>query len=91
MANTSAASCTYHLPNIIIIIKVFLKHKILSLETKRIHTHTHTHIHTHTGTHTHKHSDYTKQQTPGRLGMDEDAWNRKHGRSTILGKEMFLD
>ena len=23
--------------------------------------------------------------------MDTDAWNRKHGRSTILGKEMFLD
>ena len=23
--------------------------------------------------------------------MDEDAGNRKHGRSTILGKEMFLD
>ena len=27
----------------------------------------------------------------GRLGMDKDARNRKHGRSTILGKEMFLD
>ena len=28
---------------------------------------------------------------PGRLGMDKDAWNRKQGRSTILGTEMFLD
>ena len=23
--------------------------------------------------------------------MDKEAWNRKYGRSTILGKEMFLD
>ena len=26
----------------------------------------------------------------GRLGMNEDVRNRKHGRSTILGKEMFF-
>ena len=43
----------------IIIIKVFLKCKLLSLETI-LSAHTHTHTHTHKGTHTHKHSDNTK-------------------------------
>ena len=27
---------------------------------------------------------------PGRLGVDKDAWNRKHGRSTILGIFYFF-
>ena len=70
---------------LIIIIKVFLKRKILSLETilnAHTHTHTHTHARTHRCTRTHEHSDHTKQQTPGRLGMNKDAWNRKHSRST---------
>ena len=64
---------------LIMIIKVVLKREIVSLETIL-------HTHTHRGTRTHKHSDYTKQQTPGRLGMDKDARNRKRSRSTIWGK-----
>ena len=41
--------------------KVFLKRKILSLETvPSACVRTHTHTHTHTGNHTHKHSDYAK-------------------------------
>ena len=55
--------------NNIIMIKVFIKHKVLSVETilstymhacAHAHTHTHTHRHTHTGTRTHEHTDYTK-------------------------------
>ena len=42
------------------------------------------HIHTQRVSRTHKHSDYTKKQTPGRLGMDKDARNRNHGRSLQL-------
>ena len=90
---------------LIIIIKVFLKREILSLETilsARTHTRTHarTHAHTHTHTHTQAFWPYKAktdtaqngQQTPWRPGMDEASErNRKHGRSTILGKEMFLD
>ena len=44
--------------DLIIIIKVFVKHKILSTETAlsmRAHTHTHKHTHKHAHTHTHTH------------------------------------
>ena len=59
------------LPVVLIIIKVFIKRKILSVETvpyarthahtctymhTHMHTHTHTHAHTHTQTHTHTHT-----------------------------------
>ena len=63
---------------IIIVIKILSPETILSA-----HTHTRTH------THTHKQPGYTKQETPGRLGVDKDAKNRKHGRSTILKKEII--
>ena len=44
-------------------------------------------IHTHPPTHTHtKHSDYTKQQTPGRLGMDKDTRSRKIWQVYNFGK-----
>ena len=53
-----------------------------------------------TGTCTHKHSDFTitklnlhslKRAANGDFRwMKTAAWNRKHGRSTVLGKEMFL-
>ena len=57
------------------------------------------HTHTYRGTRTHKHSDYTKlnictklkmgSKCPGDLEwMKRSAQNRKHGWSTILGKEM---
>ena len=43
-----------------IIIKVFIKYKILSIETiLSAHTHTHTHTHTHKHTNTQEHFDYT--------------------------------
>ena len=75
----------------IIIIKVFLKRKILSLETiLSMRTHTRTQRHPHTQAFWLYKAKYT-QQTPRRLGMDKDTQNRKHSRSTILGKEMFLD
>ena len=80
---------------VLIIITVFLKRKVLPLE--RIHSYTHTDR----VTRTHKHSDHTKlKQTqlktgskrPGDLErMKTSERNRKHGRCTILGKEMFLD
>ena len=44
---------------IIIIVEVFLKHKIFSPETvlrARTHTHTHTHARTHARTHAHTHT-----------------------------------
>ena len=44
------------------------------------------HTHPHTSTPTHKHSDYTKQQMPGRLGMDKDARNRKIWQVCNFGK-----
>ena len=50
-----------------IIIKVFVKRKILSIETilnrqtdRHTHTHTHTHTHARAQAHTHDYSDYTK-------------------------------
>ena len=57
-------------------------------------TRTHTHTHTHTGTRTHEHSDYTKlnlhslKRAANRhlRWMTTAARNRKHGRSTVLGK-----
>ena len=87
---------------VIIIIKVFLKRKILSLETYSMcaHTHTHTHPHTHTHTLTQRHP-YTQafwlykakctqfkngQQTPGRLGMDEDSTEQKTWQVYNFGK-----
>ena len=89
---------------IIIKMKVFLMHKILSLETilsAFTHAHTHTHTHMDRGTRTHKHSDltklkYTQLETGSKRSGDLEwmktaAWNRKHGRSTSLGKEMLLD
>ena len=45
------------LNDLMIIIKVFIKRKILSSETILS---TYMHINTHTGTHTRKHTDYTK-------------------------------
>ena len=63
-------------PLFIILIKVFLRCKILSLETiLSAHTHicmhacmhAYTHTHTHGGTRTHSHSDYTRQQMVGGL------------------------
>ena len=65
-----------------------------------IHTQTHTHKQTHrctatpTGTHTSKHSDYKKLNLHSLETWD--GWrhfptqNRKHGMSTVLGKETFL-
>ena len=47
--------------HIIIIVKVFIKHKILSVDTilsTSTHTDTHTVTHTHTGTHTQVYIDY---------------------------------
>ena len=67
----------------------------------RVHTHTHTlrhthaHTYTHTEAHTHKHSDYTKLNLHSlkwaATEMDEDiSTEQKHGRSTVLGKEMLF-
>ena len=66
---------TYLLNNKLII-KVFLKRKILFLETilsARSHAHTHTHTHTHT----HKHSDYTKLNVHSfkRAANARETWN----------------
>ena len=49
--------------NLIVIIKVFIKCKILPVETilsTYMCTHTHTLTHTHTGTDSYEHMDYTK-------------------------------
>ena len=60
------------------------------------HTHARAHTHTHMGTHTHNYSDYTKlnlhslKRAPNREMDETAAWNRKHGRSTVLEKEMFF-
>ena len=74
----------------LIIIKVFLKHKILSLETIQVHapTHARTHActHTHRGTHMYKYSGYIKLNIRSLkwaanalgLGMDKGTWNRKY-------------
>ena len=45
---------------IITIIKVFVKHKIVSVETILKHMHTRARAHTHIGTSAHEHTDYTK-------------------------------
>ena len=85
--------------------KILSLETVLSTHTHartHAHTHTHTHTHTHRGTRTHKHSVYTKltyytqlktgSKPPGDLKwMKASARNRKRGRSTVLGKEMFLD
>ena len=75
MIQTRLRTRSSHAP-CIIIIKVFVKHKILSLETiLRVRKHTHKHR----GTCTHKHSDYTKlnihslKQAAERFVMDEDS------------------
>ena len=70
--------------NKVIIINIFLKHKILSEETilsayMHAHVHTHTYTHTHTGICTHKHTDYTKlnlhnlKWAANRFLTDEDS------------------
>ena len=69
------------------LIKVFVKHKILSAETILS-----TYIHTHAGTR--EHSDYTQFNLHSlKLAANSDlrwmkttAWNQNHGRSTVLGK-----
>ena len=73
---------------IILIIKVFLKRKVLSLETilNGTHTHmhaymytcTHTHTHTYRGTHPHKRSDYTKLNIHS-LKPAANAWETWNG------------
>ena len=72
------------------IITIFLKCKILSLGTILS-----AYTHTHTQAFLLYKANYTQLKTggkhPGRLGIDKDAWNRKYGRSPILGKELFLD
>ena len=85
--------------NKITVIKVFLKRKILSLETiLSAYTCTHTHRQRHP--HTQAFSPYkakidtaqSGQQTPGRPGMDEDSSTKqKTWQVYNLGKEMFLD
>ena len=70
-----------------------LKRKIFSVETILS---AYIRTHRHRGTSTHNHSDHTKLKIHSlSLGdlewMKTSARNRKHGRSTILGKEMFLD
>ena len=55
------------------------------------------HTYTHTGTHTQMNSDYTKLNLHSlKRAANRDLrrtktaeWSRKHGRSTVLGKEMF--
>ena len=75
MIQTRLRAGSSHAP-CIIIIKVFVKHKILSLGTILS---AHTHTHTHRGTRTHKHSDYTKlnikslKRAANRFEMDEDG------------------
>ena len=66
------------------------------------HTHTHTHTHMyrykHTGTRTHARTDCTKLNLHnlklaadrGLRWMKKAAWNGKHGRPIVLGKEMFF-
>ena len=86
-SNSANPSRRYRLILIILIIKVFLKRKILSIETiltARASTHTHTHTHTHTDTHTHrgtrthKHSDCTKLNIHSlkRAANAPETWNR---------------
>ena len=78
--HTNNVTCIHYRCIIIIIIKAFLKRKILSLETiLSAHTHTHknTHTHTHRGNHTSKHSDYTKLNIHS-LKHIMDAWIPHH-------------
>ena len=58
-----------------------------------MHTHTHTDADAYRGTCTvtHKHSDYTKQQTAGRLGLDKRRKERKTWQVYSFGKRIFLD
>ena len=97
------------LSGVLIIIQVFLKCKMLSLETvlsacacTHAHTHTHTHTHTHAQRHPHTQAfwlykaKFTQLKTGSKHVGDLEwiktsARNRRHGRSTILGKEMLLD
>ena len=83
----------------LIIIKVFIKREILSVEINlSTYTHTHTHARTHARTCTHEYTDYTKVTLHSlkRAAISDLRWmktaarNRKHGRSTVLGKEKFL-
>ena len=82
----------WHILIDIIIINVFIKYKILSVETVlRAYTYTHR------DTHTYKHTDYTKLNLHNlkQAANQDSRWiktavqNIRHGRSIIWGKEMF--
>ena len=73
----------------------FYTHTHTHTHTHSTHTHTHTHTNTtartHARTHTNEQSDNTKLKTGSKQRWRETAaQNRKHGRSTVLGKEIFL-
>ena len=72
--------CNTDVVLIIIIIKVSIKRKLLSVETIRsAYTHVRMHTHSHTGTRIHEHSQYTKlnlhslKRAANRLEMEEDS------------------
>ena len=74
-----AARCAYTVRLIItIIINIFLKRKLLSLETiLSAHSHARAHARTHAHTHTHKHSGYTKLNVHSlkRAANARETWN----------------
>ena len=72
-------------PCLIIIIKVFIKHKILSIDTQKL---------KHTGTRTHEHTGYTKQailiivKYVHKLKQAAETWARwgqQHGTQNMAG------